>query len=76
MSALESIPFACPGCGRRYKIVLIDPSPYDSRNAAIKCVQCGVVLRPTKGSAFLPPHIATLWQLLASYTTSKARTTH
>jgi len=53
MSALEPIPFTCPGCGTKYKIVLIDPSPDDSRNAKIKCVHCGVALRAMKGNALL-----------------------
>jgi len=53
MSASEPIPFTCPGCGTKYNIVLIDPSPYDVRNAAIKCVHCDVALTATKGNALL-----------------------
>jgi len=53
MSASEPIPFACPGCGTKYKVVLIDPSPYEARNATIKCVKCGVALTATKGNALL-----------------------
>jgi hypothetical protein len=53
MGASEPIPFTCPGCGTNYKIVLIDSSPYDLRNATIKCVHCGVALRTRKGNALL-----------------------
>ena len=71
MSALEPIPFVCPGCGAKYKIALIDPPSYDARNTTIKCAHCGVALRSAKGSAFFYLHIATLWQLVTSRKTSK-----
>ena len=63
MSALEPIPFACPGCGTKYKIALIDPPSHDVRNTTIKCAHCGASLRALKGSAFFHLHIATLWRL-------------
>ncbi len=53
MSALAPIPFTCPGCWRNYEIVMIDPSPFDAREATVKCVFCGVAFPTTEGSALL-----------------------
>jgi len=53
MSASEPIPFTCPGCGTKYKVVLIDPSPYDAQNVTIKCLQCGAELTAKKGNGLL-----------------------
>jgi len=77
MSALEPIPFACPGCGTKYKIALIDPPSHDVRNTTIKCAHCGVALRAMKGSIFFHLHIATLGRLVASLKISRqARPAH
>jgi len=41
MSASEPIPFTCPGCGAKYKIVITEPSPLEAKDAKVKCRRCG-----------------------------------
>jgi molybdopterin-binding protein len=44
MSA-EPIPFTCPGCGAKYKVVKIEPF-VEAKDVKVKCTQCSFALPP------------------------------
>jgi len=52
MSASEPLPFTCPDCGAKYKIVKIEGGA-EAKDIKVKCRQCGSALPPTDGNAHL-----------------------
>ena len=59
MSALEPIPFTCPGCGAKYEIVLIEPSPLKPKDAKTKCRRCGTLFPAADGNILLKYFLVT-----------------
>jgi len=53
MRASEPIPFTCPGCGTKYEIVLIAPSPLEAKDAKANCRRCGAAFPAAEGSVLL-----------------------
>jgi predicted Zn finger-like uncharacterized protein len=58
MSA-EPIPFTCPGCGAKYKIVLTEPSAVEAKNAKVKCRRCGTAFPAAEGDLVLKYFLVT-----------------
>jgi predicted Zn finger-like uncharacterized protein len=65
MSALEPMPFTCPGCGAKYEVVRIEPSPFETGGSTVKCARCDVVFPAVDGNALLKYFVAGTKQSLS-----------
>jgi predicted Zn finger-like uncharacterized protein len=59
MSASKSIPFSCPACGTKYKIVMAEPSPIEAKDAKAKCRRCAAAFPATEGDVVLKYFLVT-----------------
>jgi len=59
MSASEPIPFKCPGCETKYKVVSLTASPVEAKEMKVKCRRCGFPFPATDGDALLKYFLVT-----------------
>ena len=59
MSASEPIPFKCPGCETKYKVVSLTASPVEAKEMKVKCRRCGFPFPANDGDALLKYFLVT-----------------
>ena len=59
LSKSEPIPFSCPSCEAKYKIVTINTNTCDVQHGKISCLRCGSPLPASEGNVSLKYFLVT-----------------